>query len=1257
MARKAPKMAVVRQLFAFSGNNCAFPECTENLIDQDNDFLGEICHIEAAEPLGQRYNELQDDEQRRSYNNLILLCLKHHKKTDNEKLYPTPVMQAMKASHESRFKNDPYKIPQEAEAKLFEILEQIHDDIRETLSLARRGSVTLEKIYKNTEAILASSSLDNVSPGSAVRIGVDESQLYSTHLEFIRRLRKDRKPLTALEELKRLEKHSWKEFDAELRYKVIANIAVALFDLGRIEEAGDYLLKLEQVEFHSTDYLGFLALGYAITNNKAKFDQLLDEHSLRESENSNLWIAYVNVYKDITSPLEIERAVPKSISSAPEILFAIGEAYLDAGDEKSGFSKFDQALAALGTNISERWHLQGVIATRKLLTVAGPGKIAFRAFDRSEKAQVQELVDLLTESWLHVAGTEIAKYSWHIILNRGVAYRALQNPVDAEKDFEVAWELTGNFASYKNLILQYLDTGEFTKAQNLIQLSDVEQIPGFSQIDYALLSARFGLATNDPQIATQILTAQLEKSRGDEKRLILDLIVVGLFEMSSFQQAVPFIELLIEQFPDYPQGYLAMATFLRKTERVKQADQYLEKTLVIMKQKPGPEWVWFLISEEFYQLKDYTNAVACLRNVYRAGIDYDVAHRLALASFYCGQYSEAENICRDIISVSKSNALAHEILFRIYENLGQNEDAAEIIRLYLRNGKRHMLDHFRLLGIKFYHSINDLENVRLLLSQIDDPTSYQLRQQFVIAQMNILYGQVSKGLEIAFDARIAHAELANAHEMFVNLLLRGRDQSNDEMFPAAVADMTAVEVVDKALKSSTYLITSDQRFSGADVLRPHDPMAIGLIGKKIGDMVTTGNSIGTGSQLTIKSIMSKYNHAFVESLKLLETKFAGQSQIVFFHGGDERAGDGGMNEFLRHHASTRRNVKEQILRFYNAGAATLGVVATYFGDSTIETWMELMAENSTGIMCYEKDESLDLEWTKSNRRAVVLETTALLTLFVLLDSVDLLDRQQMDLHVARATLDEIVAYRYKLEVFHTQKVSSDGMTPNFSENQDFEKQKDWCDRLINWCRTMTTQQIPKATISADHQSTELEDIIGKAAYHSLELCHQIGASLLSDDAKLKSLAATEYEVRSFSTYQLIFQLFGDGDISSEQFAELRKKLIRSNYIYIPLTDQELWDFFEETVFELKPPFTHSVRGLIILEHQVVVDSVVAFAKNLYLNTFSNSKRDLTLQMVMHAIKVRDDYNRLRKNILAAADQVFHLMPQQRDKFKGLISLL
>ena len=100
MARLAPKIDTIRSLFAKSGNRCAFPGCTQPLINQKNQFIAQVCHIEAAMEGGERYNPNSNNEYRREYKNLLILCYPHHIETNDVKEYTVDKLTEIKNAHE-----------------------------------------------------------------------------------------------------------------------------------------------------------------------------------------------------------------------------------------------------------------------------------------------------------------------------------------------------------------------------------------------------------------------------------------------------------------------------------------------------------------------------------------------------------------------------------------------------------------------------------------------------------------------------------------------------------------------------------------------------------------------------------------------------------------------------------------------------------------------------------------------------------------------------------------------------------------------------------------------------------------------------------------------------------------------------------------------------------------------------------------------------------------------------------------------------
>ena len=113
MTRLTPKLNTLRALFAKSGNQCSFPGCNHLIINEKNQLIGEVCHIEAAEIGGERYNPNQSDEDRRDYSNLILLCHEHHVETNDVNEYPVIKLKEMKRLHEEKFTNESFNINEE----------------------------------------------------------------------------------------------------------------------------------------------------------------------------------------------------------------------------------------------------------------------------------------------------------------------------------------------------------------------------------------------------------------------------------------------------------------------------------------------------------------------------------------------------------------------------------------------------------------------------------------------------------------------------------------------------------------------------------------------------------------------------------------------------------------------------------------------------------------------------------------------------------------------------------------------------------------------------------------------------------------------------------------------------------------------------------------------------------------------------------------------------------------------------------------
>lgn len=107
MTSNFPSVSTIKRLFAVSGNNCAFPKCPLPLVDEKSGKVtGRICHIKARSAGGARYDDNQTDDERNSFENLMLLCPIHHDVIDSdEDSYTAERLHKINFDHKKAFQN------------------------------------------------------------------------------------------------------------------------------------------------------------------------------------------------------------------------------------------------------------------------------------------------------------------------------------------------------------------------------------------------------------------------------------------------------------------------------------------------------------------------------------------------------------------------------------------------------------------------------------------------------------------------------------------------------------------------------------------------------------------------------------------------------------------------------------------------------------------------------------------------------------------------------------------------------------------------------------------------------------------------------------------------------------------------------------------------------------------------------------------------------------------------------------------------
>ena len=109
---------------------------------QESTVVGKICHIKASNPRGPRYDPQQAAAERHGYDNLVLLCGKHHTVIDDdEEAYTVERLVKMKADHESRAARVDDDFAERAAQLLIN---------QPVISMSQSGGITARTIYADT---------------------------------------------------------------------------------------------------------------------------------------------------------------------------------------------------------------------------------------------------------------------------------------------------------------------------------------------------------------------------------------------------------------------------------------------------------------------------------------------------------------------------------------------------------------------------------------------------------------------------------------------------------------------------------------------------------------------------------------------------------------------------------------------------------------------------------------------------------------------------------------------------------------------------------------------------------------------------------------------------------------------------------------------------------------------------------------------------------------------------------------------------
>lgn len=1241
MPRLSIKPEIARSLFALSGNKCAFPGCNCKIISDNNTFIAQLCHIEAANEGGPRYNLSQTDEERRSAANLLLLCYEHHKETDDEKVYTVERLREIKKAHEDQFRQNQYEISQ---AILENVLSDLHSQLGNLYDISKDTNNSVREIKE-----LLNKSLTQPS--------FDENKFYISQLDSIKELKKQGKLRTVIDLLLDFKKKNWQSLSPETKYKVLVNLGMCYFDLHNKTKACEALLELKDIPHETTDSLAYICLAAAIKNHKEDFEIYFTKTKVIDRNNINLWVAYTERYKNEKSVENILKEIPKAVAATPQLLFSIGEIFCEHGNKKQGITILKKALKKLNDNSDSINDTQAVIATWLIKDIIDPFKFLYRTFSVEEKADLEEARNLFTESWAKIKNTEMAQSKWYIILNRGVIYKITGDKNLALSDFLTAYELSKDFLPFKNLLLMQLQLGNLEAAEQLLLFSDFKRDLNEDEIfEMHTFKSRLLCLKGKYREAVQILTDYLDESNETRYFEILTVIVSIYFENKSLQDAAPYCELLKTKFPNCIAGFLFSGYMYLKLNDKEKAFEYYDHAALMVTDKTQHQEIYELASG-YLDLEEFEKAIPYFEKITNQNIYNEFSKGLIHAWYQSGNLQSAHSLAEELFAANPKEPYLAEIIGNVYQETKNYDKAIAITEEFLLTASGAAKEFFLFRGARFYSYKRDWENVKRLAVQIKDVTRFSMDDIFALAYLLIKAGEEQKGMQMAFDARTRFFDQSDTHLKYISISINIKKEE-EELFPLIVAEECAVIIKSESGKEQTFLITH-QNAKGENVLNPEDGFACQLIGKSVGEELVVKKGFDIDYRITISSVMDIYVFAFRESMAMFETRFAGEHNVGVFRAKPGQPDDQ-VEQVVKASSLGRSNFQKQVYNLYNQRLATIGLLAGLFKRNTVKQWLSVITSPDVFMINYSHDETAAIEQVVRDNKRLVIDLTALLTNFFLYPDINFFSLFHNDYIISQSTIDDLQEFYDELEDYVNDGMLTLGyqngrMIANSLSSEDIIHQRKKIADIIEWCRTNATISAPAILLKINRKIRKRSaEIFGDAFYDTILLAQEHDAFVISDDDTFKNVLRSENKIPSFSTYQLVTYLEANKKITQHEFEKFSFQLILGNNIFIPITSEQLWNCFDISGFQIRKPFNIAVKGLLILVPHSCAINLAAFLRKLYLEAGLTVTRQQTVLFVFGEISKRHDFASVKNLLIKSIVKEFRFLPNFKDELLELL---
>jgi len=1164
--RLAPTTKTLRALFARSGNQCSFPNCEHPLVDEDQNFVANVCHIEDALP-GGRFNSKMTNEERRSYENLILFCYQHHKKTDNILKYSVQKLKDIKRHHEAQFVV-PFEIRENVIITIHHELKSIKEDTTELNRKADDQTFQLEEI----KAMISSNfQKENRDKGGKIE-----------EIDSILKLRDANSQRAALQLLNDFKERNWDQISGPEKYKLLANIGICVLELGDQKKAAEYFIESAQYHPGNDKAVSFLALGYAMLGKKEEAESSIEKAIAKNPRNTNSYLALITICEDDLELPTIISKIPNELHDSPDISYALGIFARNKGDFDNAIKWLQNAVEFAGRNKAD---LQGTLASTILESVTDPFQIISGQLDSESRSKINYCIQLFSESWEAFKDSDLRKTGAKLLANRGIAKKFLKDFKGAKEDLELAKAIVeNNYLIHRHLVILAIETNQLDHALELLdQLEQIENNDDADEIDLNLFRAKILHEKQDYDQAIDILKTVVKDANAlNVREEAQSLLIFTYLAIEEFIEAKKISTSIIDKRPNYIRGHIDASKVHMQLKEEDKAVVLLNSAYEQLSHETEAVDIQSL-AFAYADLKQYSKAIELLEritDVYK----YTFLSRALLQTYFeAGEIDKALKLCLTIKSSHGPIDLVVEIQSTIYESIDDLPKAIDVCEEYLAIYPDDQRIQVKLAII--YGRIKDDDKVKQLLGKLQVLGELPMEILYQLAYLNITVGEVEKGLAIAFETRRKYIHDGEAHFKYFGLMTEFQALLEGLGEIQKVDVDTVVKIKSQGDEVQTYhILEKGERLSHEELLIT-DMLAQSLVGSSIGDVISIDRNFGEPHKVEIIAIIHRHIYAYQESIDLLHRKFVDIEGFSVFNAqptGNIKKDFKALFDSL----DQSEKIDNQIYDYYHKKIFTIGTCAGLRNQNPIKFWSQVLGNPNLGIYSIGADhtEFQTAELLLSNGKGIVIDLVSILTL-ASIEKLELLEAIPNDKVIARSSIECIDELIREFKgggaggYMTLGKVNGEYVKDHVS-NEQVVNGIIYYENILKWVeKNCEIMPCTAALTMNSAQKEEYNKVLGKVAIDSILIAKEHDFLLLADEEALRGIAWNDFRVKGFPCHTLLSYGLHRKILHPTIFVQEVAKLISLGYKFLPVNAEILMKCAEIAEYKTAFPFDLAIQTL------------------------------------------------------------------------------